>query len=345
MRLGMNAAWAISLIAGSIASAGPLVPSRVLPDATWVVHVDVEGAVGSNLGRALLESRPGMEFRAELRNEVVQEIGIDPLHDIRGVTIFGVDEDEQQAVILLSATNAIDRPLEQLPRMVRDYQEIREGPRVVHSWAEDHGRMYAYAAPGVAEGERIVLLSGDVQRLQRGILRVERGGDDSAAPLQQAQPQPGSYLFVSASQIPGIIADDPGASTIVRFARAVVFDAGGAGDAFSCKARITTAGAQDATTMLQAAQGLLAVARMAASSEPEIQQLLPLADAIRMHTEGETVAMQMEIPHGALMQALRALEDADHEPAEGDAARSDDEAIRRTLKEAERDASKKPAAD
>jgi hypothetical protein len=310
-------------------------PERVLPDSTWVVHVNVEGIVGSNLGRALLGSRIGMEIRADIAEDAMAEIGIDPLRDLRGVTLFGRGDEEDEAVVLVSGTQAIDAPLARLPELVENYSEIREGTRVVHSWDDDNagGRMHAYAAPGVAD-ERVVLLSGNIDSLRAGIIRLEAGGAEVAPALRDCRPGPGSQVFISAQEIPADIGEGAEASMLFRFARAVTFDKGEQGQETYATARITTASPEDAAMMLQAVQGMLAIGRMVASSEPDLQPLLRIADACRGSTEGRDVTLSVRVETGALVRSLEELDAAEHREH---AERADGEdAIREDLKKLER---------
>ncbi|MBL8746066.1 MAG: hypothetical protein JNK58_06890 [Phycisphaerae bacterium] len=316
------------------ALAGPLLPERVLPDATWVLHVDIESMVNSTFGRAVLDGSMGAEIRAEITEEAMQEMGIDPLRDLRGLTIFGHTEEETEAVILISATNAIDAPLAKLPDIVPNYSAIREGDRVVHSWRDDDETVYAYAAPGRDAGERLVLFSGNVDELRRGILRLEMGGADLAPALKGRAPTPGSFVFFSADQIPGL-ADGNDMSALLRFARGIVFDAGEQGNELHADARVTTSGQEDANTMLQVVQGMMALGRIAASSEPDIQPLLKIADGCRASTDGADLLVTLRLDLATITQAIREMDE--HERADDqDDAKEDEAKIRESLKSVEK---------
>lgn len=332
MRRGVMNAAIVMVCAGS-ASAGPLMTERVLSDATWVVHIDIEAIVGSNLGRMMLDGPIGGEIRAELSQDAMEEIGIDPLKDLRGVTIFGRGEDEQQAVVVISATEAIDAPLAKLPAMVENYSEIREGNRVVHSWDDGGQKMYVYAAPGKFAGERVVLFSGNVEELKRGMVRFEAPAAEVAPVLERKRPQAGSFLYFSADELPEVIADGEEASAILRYAQAVTIDAGEVGNDLNVEARITTAGVDEANTMLQVVQGMMALGRMAATSEPDLQPLLKLADGFRAATDGAALNLSVRVDTAAIQQAIQAIESHhDHEDDDADEDAEEIE-IRRQMKD------------
>lgn len=334
MRRAMMNAAMIAVCAGA-ASAGPLMTERVLPDATWVVHIDIEAIVGSNFGRMMLDGPIGGEIRAELAEDAMEELGIDPLKDLRAVTIFGHGEVEEQAVVVISATDAIDVPLSKLPTIVEGYSEIREGNRVVHSWDDDGRKMYVYASPGKAPGERVVLFSGNIDELKRGMVRFEAAGADVAPVIERKRPQAGSFFYFSADEIPNLIEDeDEPASAFLRYAQGITIDAGEHGNELSVDARVSTAGAEESNTMLQVVQGMMALGRIAASSEPDLQPLLKLADGFRAGTDGAALNLSVRIDSAALQQALQAMEALDAQE-DDDAADADENEveIREQLKE------------
>lgn len=326
----------LAVCAGS-AIAGPLVPSRVLPDATWVVHLDIEGMVNSNIGRQLLSGEFGEELRADIEEDFVREMGIDPLRDLRGVTIFGHTDEETEALILISANNGIDAPLAKLPDLVPNYNAIREGDRVVHTWRDNEETVYAYAAPGAGgNGERVVLFSGNIDELRRGMLRLEAGGAETAPALSDGKaPSPGSFFFVSADRIPGMGDADDGASAMLRYARQIVFDAGEQGNEFRASARITTDDAADATTMLQAVQGMMAMGRMIASSEPEMAPLVKLADGCRASADGSALVLTIALDTNLISNFMREME-AFERQAEAQPAAGEDQQLHDDLKKLEK---------
>lgn len=327
---------AMILVCAGTASAGPLQPQRVMPDSTWVVHLDIEALAGSNFIRSMMDGPLGAEIRADIEQDFIQEIGIDPFRDLRSVTIFGASAENEDATVLVSATPAVDAPLGRLPELVENYSEIREGTRVVHSWDDDDagGRMYAYTAPGSGPNERIVLFSGNIDSLRSGIIRLEAGGADVAPVLQDRLPSAGSVFFFTADEMPDIGGEDGDASAMLRYAQAITIDAGEQGDQLHWDARVTTASPEDANTMLQVVQGMLALGRMAASSEPGLQPMLRIADGCRGSVEGSTLNLSLRIDSSAMTRALEEI-DAAEERDEAEHA-DDEEAIREDLKKLEK---------
>ncbi len=333
MRRTLSAA-VLMACAGS-ALGGPLMAERVLPDATWVVHVDVEAIAGSNICRTLLGTHIGAEIRADIAEDAMEELGIDPLKDVRGVTVFGHSEIEGEALVLVSATEAIDVPLGKLPEVVKEYREIREGARVVHTWKEEDETVYAYAAPGRGAGERVVLFSGNFEELRRGMLRLETGGAEVAPALERGRPGAGAFFFFAASEIPDLVKgeDDPPAM-LLRHAKGVALEVGEQGNELRGDARITTAGAEEAGTMLQVVQGLMALGRMAVGSEPDLAPLSKFFDGCRASTEGSALTVSVRIDAAALHETIKILDEEHRQGLEE--GEEEEEEIREELKKVEK---------
>lgn len=337
-----QAAVCVFLCAGSTL-AGPLVSQRILPDATWVLHVNVEAVTESNIGRAMLDGEIGAEIRADLANDGMQELGIDPLRDVKGITLFGHGEDDSHAVVIVSGTPAIDGALARLPEIAEGYTEIREGDRVVHSWRDGDETNYIYACPGSGPGERLVLFSENIDELRRGMVRLEVGGADVAPALQQQTPAAGSFIFFSAEEFPGMLDHAEEASAIFRYARGMTLDAGESGNEFRADARLRTETPAEATTMLQVVQGMMALGRMAAAGEPDLQPLLRIADGCRASTDGAALALSFRIDSGVLAEIARefeAMEQDRHHDADGD---EDERELRREMKQLEKLRDVKPS--
>src|ERR1043165_9078392 len=84
-RLKVSAAGCLGWVAAAVA--GPINMNWVAPDAAWIVHIDVDAVRGSTIGKFIIANWD-KEDEAELA-AVKAKIGIDPVHDLKGVTVFG----------------------------------------------------------------------------------------------------------------------------------------------------------------------------------------------------------------------------------------------------------------
>ncbi len=104
------------LTAGALvtgANASPFDASLVAADAEWVVHVDVEAVLSSQIGGFMLEHAD--EFGAEMEHlEALEEqFGIDPFDAIYGVTVYGYDEPGEDPIVVIVGSDKIAGALDE----------------------------------------------------------------------------------------------------------------------------------------------------------------------------------------------------------------------------------------
>ena len=79
------------------------------------------------------------------------------------------------------------------------------------------------------------------------------------------------------------------------------------------EARVDTDRAEDANNMVQVAMGLMALGRMAAANEPEMQPLFKLMDGCKIGADGATLNASFKIDSNELANIVATLEELDHE--------------------------------
>lgn len=295
------------------AAAGPLRPEWVSPDATWVVHIDAEAAMRTELGQCLLDLGGG-ELRTEI-GTLRDEIGIDPFTDVFSVTAFAAGEDDSTVGIIVEATTVVDDLLQRANEFGEQYRSFTEGDKTIHTWQDDDKTVYAYVKNSAAPDRRLVLVSMDLLRLRSGMLRLEaRGmGAEVPAPLENARPSAGSFLFVSASEMPGIEESDaPPLTLLMQNAKRALLDVGEAAGRFTARASLDTGNAQAAQDAVAMFQGFVAMGRMAASSEPDIQSMLPLLNGLNVSAADGTLLVRFEYDSASLMEMARSMHAKEH---------------------------------
>lgn len=288
--IAVTAGLAVSVSAAALA--GPLTANHVASDATWVAHVDFEAFLASSLGQ-----QPALrELLGELHTEMNAadvNLGLDPARDIKNVTISGKDADDSSALIVVSATSALDAPLARIGELVENYSTITEGTRTIHTWRMDDETVYAYVRQGADQAERVVVFSGDLDKLRAGMLRVEAG---PAATMPEAiggaGPSPGSFVYFRGSDLGSALGED--AAAMLRSADAVTFESGDLAGRFFARATLATENADEATSIQQVAQGVYAMARLALNSEPEAQSFVGLMNGFNATVSGATVTLSYE---------------------------------------------------
>ncbi len=289
------------LLAGSVAMGGPLNKAVVPKNAQWVFHLDAEAGLASTLGKYIVEHRAELELND--LDRVKAEVGIDPLKDIKGATIYGTGPDESDGVAVIYATAALDDMIAKLrAKKESGVEQIQLEGYSVYSWTEGEESRFAQVRPDGAG--RILIAAADKDHLLSGIHILEGKGEaltgDSAG-LGSVSPRVGSIIFASATKLPEAEA------LPFKQADGITFDAGEAEKELYADVRVTAKSSEEATNMSQVAMGAIAMARMALSNDPQYRELLQFLNGVSVTCDQKNVVGKFRMPSEQLGAALTAL--------------------------------------
>ncbi len=131
---------AVALFAGlgASAAAGPsgAQMSIVPADAQWVMHLDMEKFVSSALFKLLSDVKggPGIQQKAE---QFAGKFKMDPLKDIRDVTVFGRARAGEEPVVAVSG-NFDKTHILGLLKAESSFKETPYGKHTLYSWEGEH---------------------------------------------------------------------------------------------------------------------------------------------------------------------------------------------------------------
>ncbi len=132
---------ALALFPGLGASAAAAGPSgaqmSIVPaDAQWVMHLDMEKLVSSALFKLLSDVKggPGIQQKAE---QFAGKFNMDPLKDIRDVTVFGRAGAGEEPVVAVSGNFDQDHILGIL-KTESSFKETPYGKHTLYSWDGEH---------------------------------------------------------------------------------------------------------------------------------------------------------------------------------------------------------------
>jgi hypothetical protein len=295
---------------------------RLPADVDLVVHFDFEAFQATELWRHVRESEEG---RAEIEDglqeleEIEARFGIDPFTDVRAVTLYKVEKEEDPTVVLFATTTAIDEALRRF-QAERGYAQVTDSGIVLHTWREDDDEhVFAYVHSGRG-GERVVAVASNRESALRAAhtLRGEEPNHAQAGTLLRVAPAPGSFLYVAAARIPHLDEFTP-ASQVLGLAQGIQIDIGEAGGYLRGHLGVDTASADDAFDVSNVLNGLVSLARLAGA---EAGAALELLTGIRIRQNGPVVALEFEYAVDRLLELLQDLEGDDgDEDAHHDAER------------------------
>jgi hypothetical protein len=302
----------------SLSLAGPLERGWVPPEAKWVVHVDLDAVRGSTLFAFVSAHRKDLELDG--LDEFKEKTGIDPLEDLKGVTVFGSKSAPQECVAIVTATRAVDGAIAKLVDEQHALERTSEGELTLYTWKEGGAERYGFVRPGLKSDERIVLASADKPRLLEAIRRLDRTGPP--APPEEggviaAPPHAGSMLFVSATSVGGLT---PAHSVMLDKMEGVRIDIGETTEHMYGEVTVTMRSTEDASNTLQMLQGAIAFGRMAAQNEPELKDLIKACDLLKLKTDAKAITASMSCTSRELrdlMDAALAASEREDKAAKG----------------------------
>jgi hypothetical protein len=292
-RLGEWVAVFSALLLASAAVAGPLKKAWVDGDAHWVFHLDMEGLVASSLGPLVLEAFHDGEDDKLLA--FLRDAGVDPARDLKSVTVYAFGGEPKDAVAIVVGTAAMDELAARLAARFPSFERIAEEPYPKYTWMEDGAARYGQIMPG-PQGSRVAVVARDAVHLA-GAATVIEGASASletvkSGPLSRT-PRASSFLFAMA-RVEGARRAGK-AAMVTRMTESFVFEAGE--DPREAYATLTLAirEGRDAASIVQIFNGMLAMARLAVSGDPELEEVASMLEMVEMTVEGSEVSVRIGI--------------------------------------------------
>lgn len=323
------------LVSCAAAVAGPLNPAQVSKDAQWLVHVNLELLTGSPIGQMLLADGGPLEM-SELRM-VKEEFGMDPLTDVKSITIYGASLDdakpaarvdvetdnvnvgvnaslEENAVIILETLDTIDGALAKAIEEGPGYKAI-DGPyRTIHSWADGDEQFFASIFPADGDGRRTVAFATSEQTLNTA-LSVIQGKSQSLAQADKsdlaAAPRDGSFVYVEILDIDALDEFKARSAMMGGNLDGVALDLGIADQALFASLSLGIENAEKAQQMVAMAQGLIAAAQLANGANEELSSLLSLAQQLDIQTSDHQLEATLKLSMEELVNLMQLMEDHD----------------------------------
>ncbi|MEO1009436.1 MAG: hypothetical protein AAFX79_12815 [Planctomycetota bacterium] len=272
----------------SAAFAGPVDLDEIPRDAALVVHVDVERCFESDLVATMLEELDGVDLDDLADVGAVLGIDVDLEDDLLGVTLVAFSAEDDEAVIMLHTSDVLAEVIESF-----EGQGVLERLGRNGDWSvaelEDGGVM-AYREN--RDGTHRVILAENGELIEQAA-EARKG-------FRAAEPARGTLVYAASNDLRRLISDDdlpPGLAT----ARSMVFSLTEDDDELSMDLRVTADAEEDAATLAQALNGVLAWVRLAGMEE----ELGDLISEIDIAHEGRTVALTLGVETDTLLEAVR----------------------------------------
>jgi hypothetical protein len=286
--------------------AGPLQEKDLSAGARWVVHLDVERLLATDIGKfigAEILDRQLAKPLAHLR----QELNLDfDWRQLRSLTAYGMDlqkKPEAGAVLILRSAQDIEETVENLAQRfealgARDANSFR---RVTNTDDE----LYAIGSKGFAAtlpGNTLVL-SQSRERVEAAVAVLKGTGPGLPAErrltgLNRARQE---ILVAGLTESPAQVAKLPPPAAALRNVSGGLFTVGEEGDQLAATLALRASSTEAAAQLQQIAEGLAA---FAALTKPEDKNLMELVRSIKVSSSGEQVTLNARYPAARVQEEL-----------------------------------------
>jgi hypothetical protein len=260
-------------------------PTSVIPDgARWVAHLDMEKFVASTLYQ-YLEKDGKFEIKSR---DLDRWFKIDVPKDITGVTIFGLDPGDKQAVFAVAGK--FDKAgLLALIALDKEHQETPYGAYTLYSTGSDEY--------GAFINDGLIVFSESREAVEK-VLDTAAGKTKNFASskLNASFKDVSSGAFLS-----GVVGDLSGLgkeinqSKFVEKAGMMFFLALEKQDNLQVRVQVTADTPENAKNMADMAQGLIALVRLGQGEGPGA---IPasLIEGLQVKLDGKTVRLELDMP-------------------------------------------------
>jgi hypothetical protein len=290
---------------GTGAGPSPLQTSLVPPEARWLIHIDVEKLTSSVLFKMVTEGGGAAEVQRKT-DQFFEKFRIDPLKDLKAVTIFGLGEDNEEPVVAVSGN--LDRSyLLGLAKAAPDYQETVFGKYKIVSWKNKHFAAFV--------SDSLVLISEHEKNIQTTLANLEGQTKPSSMSSLLAglvKESPNALLLAAADDIPGRKwmgknppPEKPVMLSKMRKATCALTEIG---ENAILKIGLTTESAQAAKDVEQVVRGFLGLASLQLKEETASE----LTRSISVTVDGDKVRIDASYPTLKLIDLLKKGESLQH---------------------------------
>jgi hypothetical protein len=279
------AALALAALIFTVPAWPGTLPTSVIPDgARWVAHLDMEKFVATKLYEYLEK-----DGRLQIKDrDISRWLKIDLFKDITGLTIFGLEPGDKQAVF--AATGKFDKAgLLALIALDKDHQETPYGSTTLYSTGSDEY--------GAFINDGLIVFSENREAIEK-VLDTAAGKMKTfaASKLNAAFKDVPSSAFLS-----GAVEDLAGLgkeinqSKIVEKASGMFFLAQEKQDNLQVRLQVTADSPESAKNMADVVQGLVAMVRLG-EGQGNMAGVASLVEGIQVKLDGKTVRLEFERP-------------------------------------------------
>jgi hypothetical protein len=176
---------AILLLSAGFALAGPIVPKDIGSDAKWFGHVNCEAIHSLKIVQDLKDKCPIHQQCQAKMEELAKKLGMNPMEDILGATLYSTRYDGQVGLALVYV-KTLDREkmVSFLKEKHPDHKTTDYGSRTLYSWTDGHhGKTMNLTGTFVTDKLIVIGVDAEQVRAALDVLDGKKPGLAKDAPL------------------------------------------------------------------------------------------------------------------------------------------------------------------
>jgi hypothetical protein len=285
-----------------MAAASPIPKNQIPADVKWVLHFDaeqfMEGKVGSYFIEEVLKPQS-----AEMREKLKSEVGIDlDFKQLKAVTAYGTGyrpQEDDTGLLMIRTSLDVAKTLDAV--MARNQPQLQlekiEGSASPLYRFQDHGYL------GVPSSG-LLLVARQRAAIDRGLELIAGRGENltGATAFQEYPDTTFGFFFMAVAEGFGQQAELPATAAIFKQATGARVVVGEENDRLRLNLDLKATSSEICQQIQAVAQGLLALAAMNASQNPDLQKL---TQAAAVSSSGKCVTLAIGLPISEVIAKIR----------------------------------------
>lgn len=283
------------------ALAGEANAKHLAADAKWFLHLDFEAAKHTVVYAEVLDAVRAQYPLDDTLNQLKAAIGVNPLTDITGVTVYNTSFEKDVAAVIIYAK--VDQDMLQLAVSNNpDYKQVAYGKHTLHTWTDAND---GKTKVGCFYGDGMILL-GDKAETLKMALDVLDGSKTAGSALVQT-PEKGAFLYgaVDLNAIPQVA--DKNLSQLLSNAAGITMCTAEREGKVIATVQLKTRNAQLATQLKKMIDGVKAFGELATKAEhPTVSDLL---GKVQVSVDETSVIGTFEHDAKTILQTLQKIDE------------------------------------
>ena len=297
----------IMFLSAGFAWAGPLVPKDIGAGAKWFGHANFEAIRSMKLVQDLKDQCPGHQQCQAKMEELAKKLGMNPMEDIQGATLYSDHYGHDLGVVLVYVKK-LDR--EKMVAMLKekhpDHKTDKYGNRTLYSWKVGHHDKKMELTGAFASDKLIVIGAGAGQvKAALDVIDGKKPGLAKDAPLIKGIPN--GALFASRGiEVPEDYRKTTRCPVMRNCTSASAIWSVGKNGQITGKYEFATVSEETAKSFKAIVDGFVAMGQLRFGGNPAVKKVM---DGLKVEAEGESFTATFTTSTADVEAAVKAVMD------------------------------------